>query len=237
MNIVIVSQKPIQTLNLIYLLGGMDVFPSAIVIVKPSQNNITKDLLNEYSEVTVNTLKLQCDVLNIPLHKVNKVTSDDTINLLNKLNIDLILLVVLDLIVKDKFLNTSKHGVISSHGGILPFYRGVDCLRWSILNREKEIGTSTMILNSGVDTGNVVSTNKINLENELPTNIEQLGKKFYYHKKLYAYLYPIKQLLENGYINTKKQKTVEGKQYFSMHKELSKIVDTILLKDKKKFQS
>ena len=76
MNIVIVSQKPIQTLNLIYLLGGIDVFPSAIVIVKPSQNNITKDLLNEYSEATVNTLKLQCDVLNIPLHKVNKVTSE-----------------------------------------------------------------------------------------------------------------------------------------------------------------
>ena len=121
MNIVIVSQKPIQTLNLIYLLGGIDVFPSAIVIVKPSQNNITKDLLNEYSEATVNTLKLQCDVLNIPLHKVNKVTSDDTINLLNKLNIDLILLVVLDLIVKDKFLNTSKHGVISSHGGSCHF--------------------------------------------------------------------------------------------------------------------
>ena len=75
-----------------------------------------------------------------------------------------------------------------------------------------------MILNSGVDTGNIVLTNKINLENELPTNIEQLGKKFYYHKKLYAYLYPIKQLLKNGYINTKKQKIAEGKQYFSMHK-------------------
>ena len=100
----------------------------------------------------------------------------------------------------------------------------------------KEIGTSTMILNSGVDTGNIVLTNKINLENELPTNIEQLGKKFYYHKKLYAYLYPIKQLLKNGYINTKKNKKLQReKQYFSMHKELSKIVDTILLKDKKKF--
>ena len=60
----------------------------------------------------------------------------------------------------------------------MPFYRGVDCLRWSILNREKEIGTSTMILNSGVDTGNIVLTNKINLENELPTNIEQPVKNF-----------------------------------------------------------
>ena len=32
MNIVIVSQKPIQSLNLIYLLGGIDVFPSAVVM-------------------------------------------------------------------------------------------------------------------------------------------------------------------------------------------------------------
>ncbi len=237
MNIVIVSQKPIQTVNLIYLLGGIDVFPSAIVIVKPSLNNITKYLLNEYSKATVNTLQLQCDVLNIPLYKVDNVTSDKTINLLKTLNIDLILVVVLDVIVKDKFLNTSKHGVISSHGGVLPYYRGDDCLRWAVLNKENEVGTSTMLLDSGVDTGNVVSTYKINLENELPTSIEQLGKKFYYNKKLYSYLSPIKQLLENGYINTKKQKTVEGKQYFSMHKELSKIVDTILLKDKKKFQN
>ena len=39
MNIVIVSQKPIQSLNLIYLLGGIDVFPSAVVIVKPSKKH------------------------------------------------------------------------------------------------------------------------------------------------------------------------------------------------------
>ena len=57
MKIVVVSQTN-WSLNLIYLLGGIDVFPSAVVIVKPSQNNITKHLLNEYSESTVNTLKL-----------------------------------------------------------------------------------------------------------------------------------------------------------------------------------
>ncbi len=230
MNIVIISQKPIQTLNLIYLLGGIDVFPSAIVIVKPSLNNITKYLLNEYSEATVNTLQLQCDILNIPLYKVDNVDSDKTINLLKTLNIDLILLVVLDVIVKDKFLDTSKYGVISSHGGILPYYRGDDCLRWAVLNKENEVGTSTMILNSGVDTGDIVSNNLINLENELPCDIDQLGKKAYYHKKLYSYLHPTKQLIETGKIKAKKQKLSEGKQYFSMHEELSKIVDMILLK-------
>ena len=231
MNIVIVSQKPIQSLNLIYLLGGIDVFPSAVVIVKPSQNNITKHLLNEYSESTVNTLKLQCDILKIPLYKVDNVTSDKTINLLKKLSIDLILLIVLDVIVKDKFLGTSKYGVISSHGGNLPHYRGDDCLRWAVLNKENEIGISTMMLNSGVDTGDIISNYFINLENELPCDIEQLGKKLYYHTKLHSYLSPIKQLIKTKKIDVKKQKISEGKQYFSMHNELSKIVDKILLKE------
>ena len=64
-------------------------------------------------------------------------TSDKTINLLKTLNIDLISLIVLDVIVKDKFLGTSKYGVISSHGGNLPHYS--DDLRWAVLNKENEI--------------------------------------------------------------------------------------------------
>ena len=233
MNIIIVSQKPIQTLNLLYLLGGIDIFPTSVIIVKPSQNNITKYLTNEYSEASVKTLKMQCDILKIPFHKVDNVTSTRTINLLKKLNIDLILLVVLDVIVKDKFLNTSKYGVISSHGGLLPHYRGVDCMKWAILNKVNVVGTSTMMLNSGVDTGDIISKNKINLKNELPTTIQLLGKKIFYQKKLKSYLKPTQQIIERGRINAKKQKLSEGKQYFSMHKELSKIVDKYLSNENK----
>ena len=42
MNIIIVSQKPIQTLNLLYLLGGINIFPTSVIIVKPSQNKFNK---------------------------------------------------------------------------------------------------------------------------------------------------------------------------------------------------
>ena len=233
MNIIIVSQKPIQTLNLLYLLGGIDIFPTSVIIVKPSQNNITKYLINEYSDASVKTLKMQCDILKIPFYKVDSVSSNKTINLLKKLNIDLILLVVLDVIVKDKFLNTSKYGVISSHGGLLPQYRGVDCMKWAILNKENVVGTSTMMLNSGVDTGDIISKNKIDLKNELPSTIELLGKKIFYQKKLKSYLKPTLQLIKKGHINAKKQKLSAGKQYFSMHKKLSKIVDKYLLNENK----
>tara|TARA_B100000989_G_scaffold50276_1_gene33243 strand:+ start:19262 stop:19969 length:708 start_codon:yes stop_codon:yes gene_type:complete len=234
MNIVIVSQKPIQVIKLIYLLGSIDVFPSAVVIVKPSRNHIAKDLLDDYSANTVSTLDFQCKVLNISLYKVDNVINSKTINLLKSLKIDLILQVVLDVIVNNDFISTSKYGVVSSHGGILPKYRGVDCSKWCVLNNEKEVGVSTILLNTGVDTGNIISKGKVNIKKELPCTISELEKKIYYRHKLFAYLNPVKQLINNGKIRFKKQKINEGCQYFSMHPKLEVLVDLILKKRNKK---
>ena len=228
MNIVIVSQKPLQVIKLIYLLGSIDVFPSAIVIVKPSKNHIAKDLLDDYSKYTVSALEFQCKILKISLFKVNNIKDSKTINLLRRLKIDLMLQVVLDVIVNNNFINTSKYGVVSSHGGILPKYRGVDCTKWCVLNNEKRVGVSTIFLNSGVDTGDIISIGKVNIKKELPCTISELEKKIYYRHKLFAYLNPVKQLINKGKISFKKQKINEGCQYFSMHPRLSSLVDLIL---------
>ena len=228
MNIVIVSQKPLQVIKLIYLLGSIDIFPSAIVIVKPSKNHIAKDLLDDYSKYTVSALEFQCKILKISLFKVNNIKDSKTINLLRRLKIDLMLQVVLDVIVNNNFINTSKYGVVSSHGGILPKYRGVDCTKWCVLNNEKEVGVSTIFLNSGVDTGDIISIGKVNIKKELPCTTSELEKKIYYRHKLFAYLNPVKQLINKGKIRFKKQKINEGCQYFSMHPRLSSLVDLIL---------
>lgn len=230
MNIVIVSQKPIQTIKMLYLLGSIDVFPSAVVLVKPSKNHISKELLDDYSSYSVSTLEFQCNVLNIPLYKVDKAQDTNTINLLKSLKIDLILQLVLDVIVKNDFISTSKHGVISSHGGILPKYRGVDCTKWCILNNEKEVGISTILLNSGVDTGDIISKGLVNIKDEKPCTISDLEKKMYYRYKLFAYLDPVQQLLTKGFIDVKKQNIKDGNQYFSMHPKLSSLVDDVLKK-------
>ena len=228
MNIVIVSQKPLQVIKLIYLLGSIDIFPSAIVIVKPSKNHIAKDLLDDYSKYTVSALEFQCKILKISLFKVNNIKDSKTINLLRRLKIDLMLQVVLDVILNNDLINTSKYGVVSSHGGVLPKYRGVDCTKWSVLNNEKEVGVSTIFLNSGVDTGDIISIGKVNIKKELPCTISELEKKIYYRHKLFAYLNPVKQLINKGKIRFKKQKINESCQYFSMHPKLSGLVDLIL---------
>ena len=179
MKLVIISSKPLQTLNLIFLLGSINVKPHAIVLSKPAKNSIAKFLTNEYSVTTTNALKLQCNISKIAFRKVNKITSINTIKFLTSLKIDLILTVGINEVVNSNFINTSKYGVISSHGGMLPKYRGVDCLKWSVINKEKYIGISKMFLNSGIDTGNIINVCKINLKNQLPTDINQLQKNYF----------------------------------------------------------
>jgi methionyl-tRNA formyltransferase len=224
MNIVIVTQKPIQTISLLYLLGGIDVFPIAIIAVKPCQNNISNDLTNEYV-ASINALKFQCNILTIPLFLVEDVSSSETINLLDTLKIDLILSIISDVILKDNFIKTSRHGVVSLHGGILPNYRGVDCLRWAVLNGDNRVGITTQLIDAGVDTGGIVNTQSIDLSIMKPCTIQDLDKIIFYRYKLFSFVRAVEMLVEDGKINTKQQQLSDGKQYFYMHHRLREIVE------------
>ena len=227
MNIVIVTQKPIQVLNLIYLLGGIDVFPSAIIAVKPGNVSTDHGLIDEYTD-SISALKLQCNILAIPLHIVEKVSSDETINLLMSLKIDLILSLV-DEILKENFIKTSIHGVVSAHGGILPNYRGVDCISWSILNNDDHrVGITAQLIDAGVDTGEIIDTQTINLSSVKPCTLNELHRKIFYKCKLFSFVRAVEMLVNNGNINSKKQNILEGKQYFSMHHRLREIVENKL---------
>ena len=143
MNIIIVTQKPIQTIILLYKLGSIDIYPKAIINVSTTHKHNELGLLDEEKE-SLAALKYQSSILKIPLYYLDNVCSGNSIKLLQSLKIDLILSFVTDTILTREFIETSKHGVVSSHGGILPKYRGVDCLRWAILNGEEKIGISTL---------------------------------------------------------------------------------------------
>jgi folate-dependent phosphoribosylglycinamide formyltransferase PurN len=142
--------------------------------------------------------------------------------------IDLILSLITDILLKGSFISTSKHGVVSSHGGLLPKYRGVDCLKWAVLNREQEVGMSMQSINTGVDTGGIISTHSVSLSNKNTYTVESLNKEIFYRYKLFSFLNVVEQLSDKGRILIKAQENLDGKQYFSMHQDLSEIVDTIL---------
>ncbi len=72
---------------------------------------------------------------------------------------DLIISLRFGLIIRDAVIAIPKHGVINLHSGLLPDYRGVMATFRAMLNGESEIASTLhYIQDSGVDTGDIIST-------------------------------------------------------------------------------
>jgi methionyl-tRNA formyltransferase len=83
-------------------------------------------------------------------------------SLLEKIQPDAIIVVGYGRIVPPWMLALPKHGNINLHGSLLPKYRGAAPIQWAIAEGEKVSGVTSMLLNEGLDTGDVL------LQRELP---------------------------------------------------------------------
>jgi methionyl-tRNA formyltransferase len=62
--------------------------------------------------------------------------------------------------------NLPKFGSINLHASILPKYRGAAPINWAIINGETETGVSTFFIQKEIDTGNIIYTEKVAIENQ-----------------------------------------------------------------------
>ena len=70
-------------------------------------------------------------------------------------------------ILPKELLDIPKLGAINVHGSILPKYRGAAPIQWAVLNGDKQTGITTMYMDEGMDTGDMILTKKVNIgENE-----------------------------------------------------------------------
>ena len=212
------SQRPIQTLILIYLLGEKN-FKFDLVIYSPikKNNNIGSYKENDNS---YETLKYQCKILGIPIEKVSSLNSTKILRLQKKFKITAALGLISDTIIKKKILDAFSKGIFMSHGGILPFYRGVDSNKWAYLEKSKFAGISLIKLSKGIDDGDILYVKKILIKKK---KIKDLERKLYYRHKLYLYKKIFIELKQNKKLKFFKQKKIYH-QYFKMHKLLERIV-------------
>ena len=73
---------------------------------------------------------------------------------------DLIIVVAYGRILPEYVLNFPKYGCINLHGSILPKYRGSAPIQWTIINGDEFAGVSTMYMNAGLDTGDIIDVYK-----------------------------------------------------------------------------
>lgn len=78
-------------------------------------------------------------------------------------------------LIKKRILDRFKNKILNVHASILPKYRGASPINYSLLNGDKESGVSIMLVEQGLDTGDVLAIDKIELDNEIM--LEELHDK------------------------------------------------------------
>lgn len=69
---------------------------------------------------------------------------------------DLFVVVAYGKILPKEILEIPKYGSINVHGSLLPKYRGAAPIQWAVINGEKETGVTTMFMDIGMDTGDMI---------------------------------------------------------------------------------
>jgi len=92
----------------------------------------------------------------IPVLQPVKVRLPESIEQIRALEPDLIVVVAFGQILPKALLEIPKHGCINVHASLLPRYRGAAPLNWCIINGETETGVTTMMMDVGLDTGDML---------------------------------------------------------------------------------
>ncbi len=132
-------------------------------------------------------------------------------------------------LIRQGILENSGAGVLNCHMGLLPVYRGMDVVEWSILeNAPQGVGLTVHFMDREVDTGDILTT--LPIERRQGETIKQLRDR----------MEPItsQQMVETccaflkGELERKPQKRGDGKQYFIMHPRLLEVAERYMAKSK-----
>lgn len=93
--------------------------------------------------------------------------AEKSLQILNEINPDLIVVTAYGQILPKEILEIAKYGCINIHASLLPAYRGAAPIQWCILNGEKKTGVTSMQMDIGLDTGDMLVKRETDIgENE-----------------------------------------------------------------------
>lgn len=92
---------------------------------------------------------------------------NEAINYLKELMPDFIIVVAFGQILTKEVLDIPKYGCINLHASLLPMYRGAAPLNWAIINGEKKSGNTTMLMDVGLDTGDMLLKDEVEINDDM----------------------------------------------------------------------
>lgn len=107
-------------------------------------------------EMTPTPVKAYAVSVNIPVFTPHSLRENAIADLLCEINPDVIAVVAYGKILPDYVLDYPRYGCVNIHASLLPKYRGASPINFAIINGEKETGVTSMLMDSGLDTGDML---------------------------------------------------------------------------------
>ena len=169
--------------------------------------------------VTPPPVKVVAENNNIPVFQPDSLKNGEGVRILETLKPDVVIVVAYGKILPKDFLAFAKYGCINIHGSILPEYRGAAPIQWSVLDGKEFAGVTSMQMNEGLDTGDILLVEKTKIqENETSGDLYErltvLGADV---------LLKTLEAIKNNSLNPQKQDDSKSSYAKMLDKSLSKI--------------
>lgn len=100
---------------------------------------------------------------NIPVFQPTTLKDQAIINQIKEIAPDVIVVVAYGKLLPKDVLDIPRLGCVNGHASLLPKYRGASPIQWCIVCGEEETGVTTMYMNEGMDTGDILLTEKVKI--------------------------------------------------------------------------
>jgi len=112
-------------------------------------------------------VKVAAEELNLEIFQPDKIKREENIEILKSYNPDVIVVVAYGQILSKEILSIPKYGCINVHASLLPKLRGAAPLNWAIINGETKTGVTTMQMDQGLDTGDMLLKSEVEIDENM----------------------------------------------------------------------
>ena len=115
-------------------------------------------------EVQMTPVKIQAMEYGIPVYQPARVREASFVEVLQGLEVDVYVVIAFGQLLPKAVLELPKYGCINIHASLLPKYRGAAPIQWCVIDGERETGITTMMMDVGLDTGDMLEKTVIPIE-------------------------------------------------------------------------
>jgi methionyl-tRNA formyltransferase len=101
-------------------------------------------------------VKITAEKAGIAVYQPETLKNGELMPILDELKPDLIVVAAYGKILPEYIINYPKYGCVNVHASLLPKYRGAAPIQWAIINGERVTGVTTMQMDKGLDTGDML---------------------------------------------------------------------------------